>query len=72
MQVIHLDVYGRFDLMIERRTDQVSIFRSLSDGKHLPVSDLHIPTDADVDEIIDLVDIAFHQFAGPGDAVRVR
>lgn len=70
MERIQLDVYGRFDLLIERAGDQLAIYRTSSDGKQTRVSDLVIPSDAEVDEIVDLVDIAYHELAGPGDAVR--
>lgn len=72
LERIHLDVYGRFDLLIERNNDEVTVYRSSADGRRRQVTDLLIPLDADVDEIVDLVDIAFHELARPGDAVRSR
>lgn len=72
MDRIRLDVYGRFDLVIERSEESVSVYRSTADGKRAPVRHLLIPHDAEIDEIVDLVDIAFHELAGPTDQVRVR
>jgi hypothetical protein len=60
------DVYGRHRVLID--ADRVPWLVE-GDGKRTRIEALVIPTDADGDEIADLLDVAFHELAGPGDKV---
>jgi len=60
------DVYGRHRVFID--TDRVPWLVG-SDGKKSPIEALIIPIDADGDEITDLLDVAFHEHARPGEKV---
>ncbi len=60
------DVYGRHRVFIDadRRAWLVG-----DDGKKSPIEVLVIPPDADGEEVADLLDVAFHEHARPGDKV---
>ena len=60
------DVYGRHRVFID---DDHRPWLVGGDGKRSPIDDLVIPPDADGDEITDLLDVAFHELARPGDKV---
>jgi hypothetical protein len=60
------DVYGRHRVLID---DEHRAWLVGRDGKRSPIDDLVIPSDADGDEITDLLDVAFHEMARPGDKV---
>lgn len=60
------DVYGRHRVLVD--DDRVPWLVG-SDGKRSRIDALVIPVDADGDEIADLLDVAFHEMATPGDKV---
>jgi len=60
------DVYGRHRILID---DECSAWLVGQDGKKSRIDALVIPSDADGDEITDLLDVAFHEHARPGDKV---
>ena len=64
------DVYGRNHVYVD---DERVAWLVDRDGKRGRLDDLVIPSDADGDEITDLLDIAFHELARPGEKViRVK
>ncbi|MBU1226160.1 MAG: hypothetical protein KJ698_02955 [Actinobacteria bacterium] len=60
------DVYGRHRVFID---DDRRAWLVGDDGKKSLIEVLAIPPDADGDEITDLLDVAFHEHARPGDKV---
>lgn len=60
------DVYGRHRVLVDEERVPWLVG---ADGKRSRIDALVIPPDADGDEIADLLDVAFHEMAGPGDKV---
>jgi hypothetical protein len=60
------DVYGRHRVFVD---DDRGAWLLGADGKRSRIEGLAIPADADGDEITDLLDVAFHEHARPGDKV---
>ena len=60
------DVYGRYRIRVDR---EGAAWMVGGDGKSTRVQGLVIPSDATPDEVIDLLDVAFHETAKPGDTV---
>ncbi len=65
------DVYGRVRIEVRRTSDgSWAAYRKGSDGKSARLRDLVIPDEADHDEIQDVIEVAYHEFAEPGRRVR--
>jgi hypothetical protein len=62
------DVYGRFRVRIAA---DGTAWLVGDDGKGSQIDGVVIPRDAVVDEVIDLLDVAFHEVARPGDLVTL-
>jgi hypothetical protein len=60
------DVYGRHRVFVD--DDRVAWLVG-ADGKRSRILGLVIPPDADADETADLLDVAFHEHARPGEKV---
>jgi len=60
------DVYGRHRVFIDA---DWSVWLVGADGRRSRIDALVIPSDADGDEITDLLDVAFHEMARPGEKV---
>ena len=60
------DVYGRHRVFVDA---EQAVWLIGADGKRSRIDALVIPSDADGDEITDLLDVAFHEMALPGEKV---
>jgi len=60
------DVYGRYRVYVD--ADCLPWLVD-GDGGRSSIQGFTIPPDADGEEMIDLLDVAFHEYARPGDKV---
>lgn len=60
------DVYGRHRVFVDA---DHAVWLIGVDGKRSRIDALVIPPDADGDEMTDLLDVAFHEMARPGEKV---
>ncbi|CAB3880581.1 hypothetical protein LMG26858_03206 [Achromobacter anxifer] len=65
---MRFDIYGRFQLDIQREGAAWAVYRS-EGGKRVRVSDLAIPADVSGDELAEYLDDIYHEASGPGDRV---
>lgn len=63
------DIDGRFQVEVRREHDGWTVYRS-EQGKRCPLHDVVIPGQLAGDEIAIYLDDVFHEYAGPGQAVR--
>lgn len=62
------DVYGRYRVRVDAGG---TAWLLGTDGTSREIEGLAIPPDAGADEIVDLLDVAFHEASKPGDTVRI-
>jgi hypothetical protein len=63
------DIYGRFQLDVQRENDAWVIYRP-EPGKRVRVSDIVIPSMLEAEEIATYLDDIYHELAGFGQRVE--
>jgi hypothetical protein len=65
-----LDVYGRFQLEVQREGSKWIVYR-IEPGLRIRVPELAIPAELEAADIASFLDDIYHEMAGPGQNVRV-
>lgn len=65
-----IDVYGRFQLDIQREKDHWVIYK-LGLGTRIKMSNIVIPAEVSAEELVVYVDDLFHELSDPGELVRI-
>jgi hypothetical protein len=66
---MRLDVYGRFVLDVVRDGDRWVAFY-VGEGKRRRAPDVVLPPDATEGEVLDYLEVLFHEAARPGHLIR--
>lgn len=64
------DIYGRFQVDVQRENDGWVVFRS-AHGKRVRLNDVVVPSDVLEHELATYLDDIFHELAGVGQRVDV-